>query len=422
MWNIIQVNASTPSQTSILFGGLPGKETVGPTNALGLEGAVYVLAFHGLGYIRLTDVGSTGNGPGSWKVAAAARPAHGYRTQARVLTTHSRAAGSRGPSAQSAAAHHTTHGASRGRVRTARRAHAASRSAGGGVTICVVGEQPAASGRQPAQREAASRTRAVGGGCQAPDACGGKRATSGKRRPANGKFSLTDPELKPGTWPLLEHFTARLPKQCTPKYRQITSINESRFENMPNDRDMHSQRAGRRGRHWSELYGLNDRTVAPESVDVTMGIPNRALTVAVMLVGGWKGGWEGEEREGRGRRALAQRVVSPCHGDTLVPSHCRQCRSQTLVFGSVVYWLLINHVASRGVQRKTKNTKKTLIVGEPHSVGTHLRLGGKHRYRGGVFQSHCEVLTVRAHINLIEVKIMAFRRPGPYGTRPVGVF
>ncbi|KAJ7881619.1 hypothetical protein B0H13DRAFT_2667565 [Mycena leptocephala] len=69
MWNIIQVNASTPSQTSILFGGVPGKEAVGPTNRLGPEGAVYVLAFPGVGYIKLTDVGSHGTGPGSWKVA-----------------------------------------------------------------------------------------------------------------------------------------------------------------------------------------------------------------------------------------------------------------------------------------------------------------------------------------------------------------
>ncbi|KAJ7023703.1 hypothetical protein C8F04DRAFT_1193228 [Mycena alexandri] len=70
MWNITHIDASTPSQTSILFGGMPGKESVGPTNALGPEGAVYVLAFPGLGYIKLTDVGSKGNGPGSWKVAA----------------------------------------------------------------------------------------------------------------------------------------------------------------------------------------------------------------------------------------------------------------------------------------------------------------------------------------------------------------
>jgi hypothetical protein len=88
MWNIIQVNASTPSQTSILFGGVPGKEAVGPTNRLGPEGAAYVLAFPGVGYIKLTDVGSNGEhfllqysvwsiylgwdagtGPGSWKVA-----------------------------------------------------------------------------------------------------------------------------------------------------------------------------------------------------------------------------------------------------------------------------------------------------------------------------------------------------------------
>ena len=60
MWNITQVNVSTAAQTSILFGGLPGKETIGPANSLGPEGAVYVLAFPGLGYIKLTDVGSKG--------------------------------------------------------------------------------------------------------------------------------------------------------------------------------------------------------------------------------------------------------------------------------------------------------------------------------------------------------------------------
>ncbi|KAK7038637.1 hypothetical protein R3P38DRAFT_3391732 [Favolaschia claudopus] len=70
MWNITHINADTPSQTSIVFGGVPGRESVGPTNRLGPEGAVYIVAFPGLGYIKLTDVGSHGHGPGSWKVSA----------------------------------------------------------------------------------------------------------------------------------------------------------------------------------------------------------------------------------------------------------------------------------------------------------------------------------------------------------------
>ncbi|KAJ7051995.1 hypothetical protein C8F01DRAFT_1262224 [Mycena amicta] len=69
MWNIVHVNTATPNHASILFGGVPGKEIVGPTNSLGPEGAVYVLVFPGVGYIKFTDVGSNGNGPGSWKVA-----------------------------------------------------------------------------------------------------------------------------------------------------------------------------------------------------------------------------------------------------------------------------------------------------------------------------------------------------------------
>ncbi|KAJ7300957.1 hypothetical protein DFH08DRAFT_907615 [Mycena albidolilacea] len=76
MWNITQINASTPSQTSITFGGLPGKETVGPTNRLGPEGAVYVVCFPGLGYIKLTDVAHGGSGPGSWRVAVSGSSTH----------------------------------------------------------------------------------------------------------------------------------------------------------------------------------------------------------------------------------------------------------------------------------------------------------------------------------------------------------
>ena len=86
MFRIVSINVDTATRSSILFGGLPGKEVIQPFGALlGPEGSVYVLAFLGLGYIKLTDVGERGNiiscrwemdltysclvsGPGDWSV------------------------------------------------------------------------------------------------------------------------------------------------------------------------------------------------------------------------------------------------------------------------------------------------------------------------------------------------------------------
>lgn len=60
MWNIVSVTSVTGSRTSILFGGPAGKEVIGPNGGLGPEGAFYVLAFPGLGYITLLDQGNKG--------------------------------------------------------------------------------------------------------------------------------------------------------------------------------------------------------------------------------------------------------------------------------------------------------------------------------------------------------------------------
>ena len=85
MFTIVGINVDSGTHNSILFGGLPGKEVIQPTGALGPQGSVYVLAFPGLGYIKLTDVGNSGNiiicrrkmdltysylvsGPGDWSV------------------------------------------------------------------------------------------------------------------------------------------------------------------------------------------------------------------------------------------------------------------------------------------------------------------------------------------------------------------
>lgn len=60
MFNIVSVTTESGNHTSILFGGLPGKELIGPHGPLGPEGSTYVLAFPGLGYLKLTDVGGKG--------------------------------------------------------------------------------------------------------------------------------------------------------------------------------------------------------------------------------------------------------------------------------------------------------------------------------------------------------------------------
>lgn len=60
MWSIVSVTSVTGSRTSILLGGLPGKEVIGPNGELGPTGAFYVLAFPGLGYITLLDEGNKG--------------------------------------------------------------------------------------------------------------------------------------------------------------------------------------------------------------------------------------------------------------------------------------------------------------------------------------------------------------------------
>ena len=62
MFDIYHVSTHD-GRSSILFGGLPGKELVGPTNALGPVGSVYVLAIPGTGYIKLTDEGNKGEVP-----------------------------------------------------------------------------------------------------------------------------------------------------------------------------------------------------------------------------------------------------------------------------------------------------------------------------------------------------------------------
>lgn len=63
MFDITNITVDGGTRSSVFFGGQPGKEVVGPTNALGPANSVYVLALPGLGYIKFTDVGNSGNFP-----------------------------------------------------------------------------------------------------------------------------------------------------------------------------------------------------------------------------------------------------------------------------------------------------------------------------------------------------------------------
>lgn len=60
MFNIISITSASGSQTCTVFGGLPGKELIGTHGRLGPTDATYIVAFPGLGYIKLTDQGSKG--------------------------------------------------------------------------------------------------------------------------------------------------------------------------------------------------------------------------------------------------------------------------------------------------------------------------------------------------------------------------
>ncbi|KAH8104075.1 hypothetical protein BXZ70DRAFT_1005624 [Cristinia sonorae] len=76
MWNILTV--STPNAGSyILMGGQSGKEVLNPTDALGPQGSVYVLAFPGIGYMKLTDTGNTVPG-GDWSVQVSGSSKHWF--------------------------------------------------------------------------------------------------------------------------------------------------------------------------------------------------------------------------------------------------------------------------------------------------------------------------------------------------------
>ncbi|KAF5380199.1 hypothetical protein D9615_006168 [Tricholomella constricta] len=66
MFRLISVSA--PSSSYVLLGGPKGKEVVGPLSSLGPQGSSYILAFPGLGYIKLEDVGPNTSGPGDWAV------------------------------------------------------------------------------------------------------------------------------------------------------------------------------------------------------------------------------------------------------------------------------------------------------------------------------------------------------------------
>lgn len=57
MCNITSVSTASGSGSYILFGGAPGKEIIGPAGPLS---QTYVLAFPGIGYIKLTDKGNSG--------------------------------------------------------------------------------------------------------------------------------------------------------------------------------------------------------------------------------------------------------------------------------------------------------------------------------------------------------------------------
>jgi len=63
MFDITSVTTASGAHTYVLFGGPSGHEAVSPTAPLGPEGATYILAFPGLGYMKLTDVGSSGTYP-----------------------------------------------------------------------------------------------------------------------------------------------------------------------------------------------------------------------------------------------------------------------------------------------------------------------------------------------------------------------
>ncbi|KZP04103.1 hypothetical protein FIBSPDRAFT_904518 [Athelia psychrophila] len=66
MWNIVSVSTASGSGSYIILGGAHGKEVVGPTGPFCYS---YVIAFPGLGYIKLTDEGNGVVGPGDWSVA-----------------------------------------------------------------------------------------------------------------------------------------------------------------------------------------------------------------------------------------------------------------------------------------------------------------------------------------------------------------
>ncbi|KIJ49814.1 hypothetical protein M422DRAFT_246183 [Sphaerobolus stellatus SS14] len=68
MFTIISISVDSGTRSSVLFGGQPGKEVVGPTGALGPEGSVYILSIPGIGYMKLKDMGNSVSGPGDWSV------------------------------------------------------------------------------------------------------------------------------------------------------------------------------------------------------------------------------------------------------------------------------------------------------------------------------------------------------------------
>jgi len=67
MWSIVAVNTNLTPNTSVLFGGVPGQQAIGPNGPLGPTGARYVLAFPSQGYMTLIDKGNTVPG-GDWSV------------------------------------------------------------------------------------------------------------------------------------------------------------------------------------------------------------------------------------------------------------------------------------------------------------------------------------------------------------------
>jgi len=62
------VDVDSVSKSYVLFGGVAGKEIIGPVGPFGPSGSQYVLCIPGLGYITLEDKGNSVRGPGDWSV------------------------------------------------------------------------------------------------------------------------------------------------------------------------------------------------------------------------------------------------------------------------------------------------------------------------------------------------------------------